>query len=135
MGERGKGSQVSGERSEWVLRAQSLLSCAFMSYFCVDLYRILMGRSVQDPLHGAPYFSFYRPRESVGYSGGKREERERGRPPRSLGPSSPSYGSRQPCRYQQGRLHVAVLSVTGAMSRRHPSVIALHSVLVDVVLN
>ena len=62
-------------------------------------------------------------------------ERESRRPSGSPGPSSPSYGSRQPCRYQQGRLHVAVLSVTGAMSRRHPSVIALHSVLVDVVLN
>ena len=118
-----------------MLRARSLLGYAFVSCSCADLYWILMDRSVQDPLHGVPYFPFYRPRESAGYSEGKGEERERGRPPGSPGPSSPLCGSRRPCRCQQGRLHVAVLSVTGAMRRRHPPVMALHSILADIVVN
>ena len=41
-----------------MLRARSLLGCAFVSCSCADLYRILMGRLVQDPLHGAPCFPF-----------------------------------------------------------------------------
>ena len=42
-------------------------------------------------------FPFYRPGESTGYSGEKEEnERESRRPSGSLGPSSPSCGSRHP---------------------------------------
>ena len=70
-------SQVSDGKSERVLRARLLLncvlvSCSYVSISCSDLMRIPI-----DPLHGAPCFPFYRPRESAGYSGGKGEERER----------------------------------------------------------
>jgi len=61
-------SQVSSERSERVLRAQLLLLCVSRS----DRFGV---RS--DPLHGTPCFPFYRPRESMSYSGGKeKNERE-----------------------------------------------------------
>ena len=117
-------SQVSGERSEWVLRARLLLGCAFVSCSCADLYRILMGRSVGDPLYGALCFPFYRSWESTGYSGGKGEEREKGRPLGSPGPSSPSCGFHRSCRCQQRRLHVAALFVTDTMHKRHLPVMA-----------
>ena len=76
-------SQVSSERSERVLRARLLLLCVSRS----DQFGVGSG-----PLHGVPYFPFYRLRESMGYSEGKGEERERGRRPGSLGPS-PSCGA------------------------------------------
>ncbi|XP_066316064.1 jasmonoyl--L-amino acid synthetase GH3.3-like [Miscanthus floridulus] len=38
-------------------------------------------------------------------------------------------------RYQQERLHIAALFVTGTMCRRHLPVMAFHSVLADVVVN
>ena len=44
-------------------------SCAFISWF--GIVRIWI------PLHGVSCFPFYRRRESMGYSGGKGEERER----------------------------------------------------------
>ena len=39
------------------------------------------------------------------------------------------------CRCQQGQLHVADLSVTGATRRRRLPVMAFHSVPVNVVMN
>ena len=64
MGERGKGSQVSGGKSERVLRARSLLSrvfvscsCVFISYF--DRFGVI--RSVLDgsiPSMGRHAFPF-----------------------------------------------------------------------------
>ena len=115
-----------------MLRARSLLSRMFVSCSYVDLD--LIGSRWVDPLHGMSCFPFYKPRESVGYNGGKGEERERGRLPGPPGPS-PSCGSRRPCRCQQGWLHIVALSVTGAMHRRHLPVMALHSVPADVVVN
>ena len=88
------------------------------------------------PFNEAPCFPFYRPGESTGYSGGKEEnERESRRPSGSPGHSSPSCGPRRPCRCQQGRCHVAALSVTGAMCMRRLPVMALHFVLADIVVN
>ena len=40
-------------------------------------YLMVWSRVDLDPLHGAPWFPFYRPRESTGYNRGKGEERER----------------------------------------------------------
>ena len=59
MGERGKGSQVSGGRSEWVLRARSLLSRVFVSCSCADFDQIgsrWVNWSV--PFMGHPAFPF-----------------------------------------------------------------------------
>ena len=39
------------------------------------------------------------------------------------------------CRCQQGWLHVVALFVTGAMRRRHLSVMVFHSVPADVMVN
>ena len=58
-----------------MLRARVLLSHVLVSCFCVDLD--LLGFRWVDPLHGAPCFPFYKPRESADYSGGKGEEQER----------------------------------------------------------
>ena len=73
-------SQVSGGKSERVPRAWLLLSRVFVSCSCVFIWLEsdwgdLIGSSL---LHGMPYFPFYRPRESTGYSVGREEnERER----------------------------------------------------------
>ena len=128
-GERGRGSQVSGGRSERVLRARLPLSRVLVSFSCVPTSCFFA------PLHEAPCFPFYRRRESVGYRGGKGEERERRRLPGLSGPSSPSCGSRRFCRCQQGRLHVVALFVTGTMRRRHLPVMAFHSVPANVMVN
>ena len=66
-GERGRVSQVSGGRSERVLRAHLPLCPVLVSCSCVQI----------PPLHGAPCFPFYRRKESTDYRGGKGEERER----------------------------------------------------------
>ena len=98
-------------------------------------YLVVWSRADVGPPSWGALLSFYRRRESVGYSGGKGEEQERRRLLGSLGPSSPSCGSRRSCRCQQGWLHVAALFVTSAMRRRHLSVMAFHSVLADIVVN
>ena len=49
-----------------MLRAQLPLSRVLVSCSCVPLFQ-----------RGAPYFPFYRRRESAGYKGEKEEERER----------------------------------------------------------
>ena len=87
------------------------------------------------PFVGRPAFPFIGQGKARVTAEGKRRTRESRRPSRSQGPSSPSYGSRRPYRCQQGQLRVAVLSVTSAMRRRHMSVMALHFVLTNVVVN
>ena len=49
--------------------------------------------------------------------------------------SSRIVGSRRPCRRQQGQLHVVALPITDAMRRRRLPIMAIHSVLADVVVN
>ena len=75
-------SQISGERSERVPRARSLLGCVLV---CSNQFRVrvrigVMCSDANDSspvsFNGTPCFPFYRPRESTGYSGG-REENER----------------------------------------------------------
>ena len=65
-----------------MLRARSLLSRAFVSCSCADLARSVDGSigsgPQSDPFHEMPCFPFYRPRESAGYSGEKKNEREEG---------------------------------------------------------
>ena len=59
-----------------MLRARLLLSRVFVSCSCVDLDMI--GSRLDRIIHGTPCFPFYRPRESMGYSGGKeKNEREK----------------------------------------------------------
>ena len=78
-------SQVSGGKSEQVPGDRLLLSRVFV--LCSSRFEVrwvrdgsigsVLNRSI-DTLHGAPCFSFYRPRESTCYSGGKeKNERER----------------------------------------------------------
>ena len=64
-------SQVSSERSEQVPRARSLPGCVLV---CSDRFGIRVRIDVMccDAPYGMPCFSFYRPRESTGYSEGKR---------------------------------------------------------------
>ena len=70
-------SQVSGERSERVLReigCYPAVCSGFNGFLMVqsDLARIDV--MCCDTPYGTPYFSFYRLRESTDYSGGKRGE-------------------------------------------------------------
>ena len=92
-------------------------------------------RCVTMPLMGCPAFPFIgQGKARVTVEGKEEDEKEK----KSLGlpgTSFPSRGSRRPCRRQQGQLHVAALSVTGTMCRRRLPVMALHSVLADVVVN
>ena len=69
-------SQVSSERSKRVLRAQLLLLCVSRSD------RFGVG---SDPLHGTPCFPFYRPRESIGYNGGKEKNERQKKAARTAG--------------------------------------------------
>ena len=55
-----------------MLRARSLLSHVLM---CIWIGSRWVDRVY--PVHGTPCFSFYRPRKSMGYSGGKEKKRER----------------------------------------------------------
>ena len=88
------------------------------------------------PFHGAPFFPFYRRRETVGYRGekGEEQEREEGFQDRRVllllhaGPVDPVDVNRdgstsQPC------------FVTGAMRRRHLPLMAFHSIPANVVVN
>ena len=70
--------QVSGERSERVLRAQSLPSCVLVrsDRFGIRWIRVQIDAMCCDAPYGTSCHPFYRPRESMGYSGGKRGERE-----------------------------------------------------------
>ena len=57
-------------------RAWSLLNRVVVSGS--DRFGVRWVRLESEPLHGAAGFSFYRPRESTGYSGGKeKNEREK----------------------------------------------------------
>ena len=89
-----------------------------------------------DAPYGTPCFPFYRPRESTGYSGEKIGEEEGEEVLQDHGVLLfPSHGSRRPCRRQQGQLHVAALSVTSAMRRHQMPIMALHSILANVMVN
>ena len=69
--------QVSSEKNKRVPIAQLLLLCVSGSD------RFGVG---SDPLHGTPYFPFYRSRVSTGYSGGKeKNEREKRKAFRTAG--------------------------------------------------
>ena len=90
-----------------------------------------LNRSI--PFVGHSAFPFIGQENARVTAEGKRRTRESQRPSGSPGPSYPSCGSHRPCRCQQGRLHVVALSATGARCRL--PVMALHSVLVDVMVN
>ena len=88
-------------------RVPSLWWCVAMSSdrFGFESSSDVFGCGIHRPMpfNGTSCFSFYRPRKSRGYSGGKRWEMRRRRSP--LGsPSPPSLlcGSRWPCRCQHG---------------------------------
>ena len=125
-GERGRGSQVSGERSERVLRARLPLSRVLMPCsFCPHL-----------PIMGRPASPFIGEGKAwVTKEEKEKNERERKRLLGLPGPSSPSYRSRRSCRCQQGRFYIVALFVASAMRRRHLLVMASQSVLTGVVVN
>ena len=138
MGKRGTGSKSLVER---VNECRELSCCSAMCLCCVLVGSRFNGfvwtwlESIRCLLMERPAFPFIVQGKARVTTEGKRRTRESQRPSGSLGPSYPSCGSRRPCRCQHGRLHVAALSVTGAMRRRRLPVMALHSVLADVVVN
>ena len=140
--------QVSSERSERVLRelcCYSAVCLGFDGFVMVrsDLARIdvmccdlVSSRFDSSLLLWNALLSLLLNKGKHGLQRRKREETgERGRLSRPPGPSYPLCGSHRPCRCQQGWLHVAALSVTGAMCRRRLPVMALHSVLADIMVN
>ena len=141
MGERGKGSQVSGGRSEQVLRDRPLLSRVFVScssvfISCSDRFGVIglvLDGSI--PSMGCPAFPFIGQGKARVIAEEKRRIKGRRSPSGLPGPSSSSCGSLRPYRCQQGQLHVIALSVTGATRRRRLPIMAFHSVLVDILMN
>jgi hypothetical protein len=110
-----------------------LVGSRFDGFVMVRSGRASIDRSI--PFVGRPVFPLIGQGKARVTAEGKRRTRESRRPSGSPCPSYPSCRSLRPCRCQQGRLHVAALSVTGAMRRRRLWVMALHSVLADVVVN
>ena len=114
--------------------ARLLLLCVFGS----DRFRVGSGDRFSMgsiPFMGGLAFPFIGQGKARVTSEEKRRMRERRRPLGSSGPSCPSFGSRRPCRCQQGQLRVAALSVTNAMRRHRLLVMAFHSIAADVVVS
>jgi hypothetical protein len=86
-------------------------------------------------LVGHPAFPFIGQVKAWVTAKGERRITGRKSPLGSLSASSPSCGSYRPYRHQQGQLSVVALSITSAMCGHRLPVMALHSVLVDVVVN
>ena len=84
---------------------------------------------------GRPAFPFIGQGKAWIIVEGKEENEKEKKSSRIAGSFFSFTRSRRPCSHQQGQLHVAALSIIGAMRRRRLLVVALHSVLVDVVVN
>ena len=137
-------SHVSGGKNERVPRARLLLSHVLV--LCSDrlevrwvhdgLIRSGLDRSDFCPPAWDAMLSLLYTKEKHGLQRRKREEtRGRGRPSGLSGPSYPSCRSHQPCRCQQGQLHVVTLFVSSAMRRRRLPIMASHSISAGIVVN
>ena len=88
-----------------------------------------------DAPYGTPCFPFIGQGKARVTVEGKEENEKEKKSSRIVGSFFSFTQVRRPCRRQQGQLHVTALSIIGAMRRRRLLVVALHSILADIVVN